>query len=152
MYKPSLHFERTPEQRRNPFLSWEREDEAFFASGACHILAELFTQLHQHEGFKMIYLKPGKGYPGNHVYASDGTWAFDHNGWTKETELLAETEAAYREKYPGWNYKRIVIEPGIDALETFCKENNHRLPWQFAYLPWKRAYEYIGRFPASPPE
>jgi|GEM_PF-5547268 len=34
---------RTPEERRNTFKSWERDDRAFFASGACHILADLFV-------------------------------------------------------------------------------------------------------------
>jgi hypothetical protein len=145
-------FDRTPEERRDPFLSWQRDDQAFFAAGACHILAELFTQLHQHEGFKMIYIKPGKGHAGNHMYASDGTWAFDHNGWTKENVLLTETETAYKMKYPGWNYARVVIEPGIDSLEKFCKANNHRLPWQFAHLPWERACNYIKRFPDAPPK
>lgn len=146
MYQPSLIFERTPEERSDPFKSWARSDQAFFASGACHILADLFVQLHQREGFRMIYLRPPQGFPGNHVYASNGVWAFDHNGWTKESELLRVTELAYKQKYPGWKYTRLTIEPGSDALEKFCKANNHRLPWQFAYLPWERAYGYIKRF------
>ena len=151
MYKPSLLFDRTSEERRDPFLSWEREDQAFFAAGACHILTDMFIQLHQNENFAMIYIKPGKGHTGNHVYASNGNWAFDHNGWTREEELLAATEKAYKERYSGWNYERIVIKPTIDALETFCKANNHRLPWQFAHLPWERAYHYIKQFPDTPP-
>jgi hypothetical protein len=98
----------------------------------------------------MIYIKPIEGHTGNHVYASDGEWAFDHNGWMKEKDLLAATEKAYAKRYPGWSYTRYVIEPTIDSLETFCKANNHRLPWQYAYLPWERAYNYINRFPSSP--
>lgn len=152
MYKPSLLFDRTPEQRRDKFASWARDDQAFFAAGACHILADLFVELHAHEGFTLIYLKPAEGFPGNHVYASDGVWAFDHNGWTKEDELLRVTEAAYAAKYPGWSYSRQVIKPTIDSLENFCKANFHRLPWQFAYLPWERAYKYIKQFPEQPPK
>lgn len=151
MYQPSFLFDRTPEEKRDMFKSWARDDQAFFASGACHILAELFVQLHQNEGFMMIHLKPHKGFPGNHVYASNGEWAFDHNGWTQESKLLAVTVKAYQEQYPGWGYERRVIEPAIDSLERFCKENYHRLPWQYAYLPWERAYEYIARFDAAPP-
>jgi len=152
MYKPSLLFDRTPEQRRDKFASWARDDQAFFAGGACHILADLFVEMHAHEGFKMIYIKPDAGFTGNHVYASDGVWAFDHNGWTKEDELLRATQEAYVTRYPGWKYSRLVIEPAIDALENFCKVNFHRLPWQYAYLPWERAYNYIKRFPERPPE
>jgi hypothetical protein len=151
MYKSSLLFERTPEQKSDMFKSWERDDQAFFATGACHILAGLFVQLHNSEDFRLIYIKPKEGFSGNHVYASNGSWAFDHNGWTKEEELLEATERTYKEKYPGWSYTRIAIEPSPNALEIFCKHNNHRLPWQFAYLPWERAYNYIKRFPSSPP-
>jgi hypothetical protein len=150
-YKPSFLFDRTTEEKRDMFKSWARDDQAFFASGACHILADLFVQLHMHEGYKMVFIKPAKGFAGNHVYASNGVWAFDHNGWTQEKDLIAATEKAYKTKYPGWSYERIVIEPGITALEDFCKANNHRLPWQFAHLPWERAYEYIARFDAKPP-
>ncbi|MBE1611454.1 hypothetical protein [Actinopolymorpha pittospori] len=32
-------YRRTPAQRADQRLAWERPDEAFFASGACHILA-----------------------------------------------------------------------------------------------------------------
>jgi hypothetical protein len=151
MYKPSLLFDRTPEEKRDMFASWARSDQAFFAAGACHILAGLFVQLHRHQGFKMVYIKPASRFAGNHVYASDGSWAFDHNGWTKESELLAITERTYRQKYPGWSYTKLSIEPTTDALENFCKNNNHRLPWQFAHLPWERAYEYIRQFPETPP-
>ena len=152
MYKPSLLFDRTPEQRRDNFKSWNRPDQAFFAAGACHILAEMFTLQHQHEGFKMIFIKPGAGFPGNHVYAANDTWAFDHNGWTKEHDLLAATTAAYTKRYPGWTYTRHVIEPSLTALEDFCKANNHLLPWQYAYLPWERAYTYIQQFSEAPPD
>ncbi len=32
MYMPSYLFDRTPEQKRDMFLSWERDDQSFFAS------------------------------------------------------------------------------------------------------------------------
>jgi hypothetical protein len=151
MYKPSFLFDRTAEEKRDIFKSWARADQPFFAAGACHILAELFIQLHHSEGFKMIYIKPYEGFPGNHVYASNGEWAFDYNGWTKENSLLKATEKAYKDKYPGWGYERHVIEPAIDSLERFCKENYHCLPWQYAHLPWERAYTYIAKFDTTPP-
>lgn len=152
MYQPAYLFDRTPEEKRDMFKSWARTDQAFFASGACHILAELFVQLHQHEGFMFVQLKPTSGFPGNHVIASDGTWAFDHNGWTKEVELLGTIEKAYAERYSGWNYQKNIIKQTNASLEEFCTANNHRKPWQYAYLPWERAYDYIAQFPEKPPE
>ncbi len=151
-YKPSFAFDRTPEERRDKFKFWDRPDRAFFAAGACHILADLFAELHMHEGYRMIYIEPAEGFDeGTHVFASNGIWAFDHNGWTKEKELLAATEAAYIKKYPGWTYTKYLIELGLTSLEDFCRANNHRLPWQYAQLPWKRAYQYIQQFPDTPP-
>lgn len=152
MYKPSLLFDRTPEQKRDIFKLWARDDQAFFAAGACHILAELFMQLHREAGYEIVRLKPAAGFPGNHIYVSNGVWAFDHNGWTKEQELLVITEQAYQERYPGWRYERIVIERSPTWLEDFCKAHKHWLPWQFAYLPWERAYKYIKQFEESPPK
>lgn len=152
MYKPSYLFDRTEEEKRDIFKAWARDDQAFFASGACHILAEVFVQLHKHEGFKMIHIKPTAGHKGNHVYASNGEWAFDHDGWTREEELLKTTEKAFKNRYPDWSYQRIAIEQTSTSLEKFCIANNHRLPWQYACLPWERAYAYILNFESKPPD
>ena len=153
MYEPSLLYHRTPEERADRFLSWQRPDRNFFASGACHILAYLFIEIHSGEKkYQLIYIKPAEGYPGNHVYVSDGTWAFDFNGWTLEEELLRVTEEEYSKAYPGWKYERRILAYDLYTLEDFCKENYHRMPYQYAYLPWERAYNYIKQFPSSPPE
>ncbi|HLZ14942.1 MAG TPA: hypothetical protein VKQ34_03020, partial [Candidatus Saccharimonadales bacterium] len=86
-YEPGLRYMRTDAEYRDPFLAWKRSDKAFFASGACHILAHMFLSLHFDEGFKLIYIRPKGKHPGNHLYASNDTWAFDFNGWTREAEL-----------------------------------------------------------------
>lgn len=142
-----IDFKRTPEERKDRFLSWKRPDISFFASGACHILAYLFIELHPNEGYKLIQIKPKEGFSGTHLYVSNGIWAFDFNGWTPEKFLLAETKKAYSHVYPGWDFDRIVIN---DSLEDFCKNNFHRMPYQFAHLPWERAYNYINKFPSTP--
>jgi hypothetical protein len=146
-YQPGIIYERTSAERADPFLSWAREDKAFFAAGACHILADLFIQLHMGESFETVYIRPQNSTHGHHVYATNGTWAFDFNGWTKEAELLDAYAKAYVSKFPGWKYDRIVIK---DGLEVFCRDNYHRLPWQFPYLPWERAYKYIKQFGSIP--
>ena len=70
---------RTPEESRDVFLSCQREDMVFFADGACHILVHMFLSLKQNEDFDLIYTKPVNKQPGNHMYVSGGTWAFDFN-------------------------------------------------------------------------
>ncbi len=142
-----IDYKRTEEEKRDPFLSWKRTDISFFASGACHILAYLFIELHPKEDYKLIYIKPAEGFSGSHLYVSNGIFAFDFNGWTPEKVLLEETQIAYERIYPGWNFERKII---TDSIEDFCQNNFHRLPYQFANLPWERAYNYINRFPSSP--
>lgn len=146
-YVPTLSYTRTDAERRDPFLSWKRSDEHFFASGACHILAFLFVQLHQHENFRAVLLRPKEGAPGTHVFATDGTWAFDFNGWTSEAELLRATRLSYETAYPGWDFDVVTIS---DSIEEFARQHNHRTPQNFAFLPWERAYTFIGRFDSSP--
>ena len=147
MYISSSNFQRTSDEKSDLFLSWNRPDKNFFAAGACHILAYLFIQLHPNEGYKINFIKPNENFPGNHLYVSDGTWAFDFNGWTLEKELLEETMKSYFLNYPEWNYEKIEI---THSLDDFCKKHNHRMPYEFAYLPWERAYNYIKSFPSSP--
>ena len=150
MYEPSIKYHRTPEERANQFLSWARSDKAFFSNGACHILAFTFKYLHPERNIKLIHIRPKNNAKGNHVYVLDGEWAFDFNGWTKERELLEVTEAAHKLVHsPDWSYDRVIIE---DDLETWCKNNNHRPPAYFAYLPWERTYKYIEQFNAVPPK
>ena|SRR3989344_5729550 len=149
MYEPALNYRRTPEEKINQILSWKRSDKAFFAAGACHILAFTFTYLHPTRNLKLVFIKPKGGFNGNHMYVLDNKWAFDFNGWTTEKELLKTTENAYRKVYATWDYDRIIIN---DDLETFCKNNNHRSPAHFAYLPWERTYNYIKQFNKEPPK
>jgi hypothetical protein len=110
MPEPALKYMRTPEESRDVLLSWLREDMVFFAAGACHILAHMFLSLHPNEGFDLIYTKPVNKQPGNHMYVSGGTWAFDFNRWSLEKDLLKVNETLAKDRYPNWNYERIVIE------------------------------------------
>jgi hypothetical protein len=142
MYEPSILFRRTQEERNDLVLSWNRPDKNFFAAGACHILASMFVQLHHMHGYKMMYLRGLEPHNTNHVYATNGVWAFDHCGYTLESELLETTKLIYRQHYYDWEY----ITEVIFDLEEFCRQYNHRLPWQYLRLPWERAYQYIQMF------
>lgn len=153
MYKPGITYTRSDAEKRDIFLAWNRPDEAFFAAGACHILAHLFASMHRHEGFEIIHISPkGKDASGHHMYAGNGEWAFDFNGWTREEELLREYAKAYQAKYPGWEYEKIVVPMDWQGFGEYLLKTHHRPPEYFPYLPWERAYEFIGRFPAKPPE
>lgn len=128
MYQPGIIYTRTPEENQDIFKAWARPDEAFFAAGACHILGHLFFWMHRHEGFKLVHIKPTKGTIGHHMFASDGEWAFDFNGWTREEELLKSYVAAYQKEHPGWSYEKITYEHGL-----FDKPEDH-MPQSFSRI------------------
>ncbi len=149
MYEAGLRYTRTHAERADALLAWERDDRAFFASGACHILAHQFLSLHLGEGYELVYIKPHGTTTGSHMYAGNGAWAFDFNGWTRETELLDVHAAAYRNVDPDWDYDRIVLTEG---LPEFLKHTNElRPPEYFPELPWRRAHAYIRQFEPQPP-
>jgi hypothetical protein len=74
---------------------------------------------------------------------SDGTRAFDHDGWTDEGELLALTRVAHWQRDPQSRIARLTL--GGD-IERFCAEHNSRLPSEYAFDPWPRAHAYLARF------
>ncbi|MFE3447085.1 hypothetical protein ACFXNW_28970 [Nocardia sp. NPDC059180] len=72
------------------------------------------------------------------MYVTDGTWAFDHCGWTYEAEVLDAHKAA--EPDAGYRQQRIDMD-----LDEFCARHWHRTRAEFAYDPWRRAHNYIAR-------
>ncbi|WP_327146818.1 hypothetical protein [Nocardia sp. NBC_01327] len=138
MYVPCAVFRRTPLERADERLAWDRDDQYFFAAGACHVLAYAFLSCHN--GFGAMGLWPtGAENPG-HVYASNGVWAFDHSGWTPEPELLLTSRAA--EPRPDYQARPIDL-----ALDELCARYWMRGRREFAHDPWQRAHDYISRFP-----
>jgi hypothetical protein len=134
-YLPSSMFRRTPAERADQMLSWQRSDQAFFASGACHILAWAFVETHPDYRLYGVLRTGEENF--EHVIADNGLWAFDYCGWTLRSELLQAYEDA-------------TLVPIETDLETFCAAHNHRLPEQYAFVPWQRARDYIGRYEPGP--
>ncbi|HWJ97993.1 MAG TPA: hypothetical protein VNQ33_07520 [Acidimicrobiales bacterium] len=149
-YVPALRFPRSAEERADPALAWRRSDEAFFASGACHILAFTFRDQHPDRDLAIRFIDPADGFVGTHLYVVDGGWALDFNGWTPEAELLAVTGAAWADAYSGWSYELRDIPAAVD-LEAFCADGLRRAPRFYAHDPRPRARAYLARFPDRPP-
>ncbi|NDL57508.1 hypothetical protein [Phytoactinopolyspora mesophila] len=141
MYTPAATFRRTPAERADQQLAWDRSDQAFFAAGACHILAWAFAA--NRPTFQIVALrKVGEKHP-SHVIATNGIWAFDHDGWTLESELMAMT-AGFEPSTP---WERFVV---TEDLTTFCQNHDHRPPHLYAEDPRPRAVAYIATFPPTP--
>jgi len=141
--RPPLSYKRTDAERADQNESWRRSAKAFFAAGACHILAWTFLETYPSAGFYPVGLRRiGQAHTG-HCYASDGTWAFDHCGWTLEAELLGVTRSASGRLDPEIRIERLVL--GTD-LESFCIEHHCQNPSQFAFDPRPRAPRYLTGF------
>lgn len=139
---------RTHAERQDQYLAWARADEAFFAAGACHILAFRFLCHHAGDRHHAVLLHPTGDLPGSHVYVSDGVWAFDFNGWTLESLLLATSTAECNRRWPAWGFEPIEVREDLDA---FCERWSHRPPADFPFDVTKRADRYLERFPPVPP-
>lgn len=147
-YPTTVPYLRSPAERADPKLAWKRSDRAFFAAGACHILAFRFAQTNPERALTLVHLHPRRGFPGDHVWVRDGDWAFDFAGWTPEITLVERTTDAYTKLFPGWEFDLQVI---ADDLDAWCAATNHRGPTQFPELPWDRADRYLAELPVVPP-
>ena len=148
---PAIQYMRTDAERRNQRISWARSDRAFFASGACHVLAFRLVHRHPDGQFRVVLIRPHEERPGSHAYATDGVWAFDFNGWTLESTLLTESADECRRRWPSWDFDRIEVEVDHD-LDHFCRRWGHRPPTDFAFDVVKRADRFIDFFAREPPE
>jgi len=124
--------------------SWHRPDRAFFASGACHILAHAFLQRCSETKYHALYILPQPGFRGSHVIVSNGKSIFDYHGRTNRDFFLNHYFAKMRRFFPGWQAELLPIESSL-VEEKFCRRFNHRMPHQFFKDPLPRAYSFLNR-------
>jgi hypothetical protein len=134
-------FRRTPLERADQRISWERHDQAFFAAGACHVLAWTCRESYPSQPIRLTALNVVGTRRVFHVYAAWNEWAFDHCGWSLEAQLMTVNE-----DFEGQPLGQVPI--GTD-LAAFCEEHRHRMPEQYWRNPLRRAHEYVARY--SPP-
>jgi hypothetical protein len=139
LMQPAGVFRRTPLERSDQRVSWERPDQAFFAAGACHILAWVCRDTYPDRPIDLVaLLLDGDRYP-FHVYARWDGWAFDASGWHPES-LLLQVNADFEGR---------AVEPveiAVDLAE-FCAGHLHRMPHEFWADPIPRASGYLRRYP-----
>ena len=131
-------FRRTPIERSDQRVAWERSDQAFFAAGACHILAWACRDSYRNRPIGIAAMRlPGERYV-FHVYATWDGWAFDHSGWNSEAHLLLVNS-----EFEGRPLDRVEI---TSDLAEFCERHHSRMPNQYWRDPLPRAREYVGRY------
>jgi hypothetical protein len=134
-------FRRTPIERADQRVAWERGDQAFFAAGACHILAFTCRDVYQDREIGLVAMTmDGDEHP-FHVYATWQEWALDASGWNPEHEVLT-VNAAFENR----RIERAGITTG---LAEFCAAHRHRMPGQYWRDPLPRARAHLELF--APP-
>ncbi|MEU7779192.1 hypothetical protein [Micromonospora parva] len=131
-------FRRTPIERSDQRVAWDRADQASFAAGACHILAWVCRDSYSDRPTEIA----GAPLLGQrqvfHTYAAWDGWAFDHSGWNPEPQLLAVNT-----DFEGQPLTRLKITEG---LADFCQKHHYRMPNQYWRDPRPHARDYIGHY------
>ncbi len=145
--EPAAWYRRTAAERADPVLSWARSDRAFFAAGACHILAWACVERHPGRELAPVGLRRVGEADVFHVFATDGAaLAYDFAGWSSHAELVAVNRRAVAAQRPGTVVEEIAL---AHELSAFCAVHGHRLPEQFAGDVWARARAYIDDLPVD---
>lgn len=131
-------YRRTQAERDDQRLSWIRSDRAFFASGACHILAWACRDAHPDREVGIAAMRFVGEARAFHAYATWGSWSFDHSGWNAESDLLAVNS-----EYEGRQVERFEVR---SRLADFCGDQWHRMPKDYWEDPSARARAYVRRF------
>lgn len=138
-------------KKRDPAQRWALPDRAFFACGACHILAWAFLDRYSQAGFHAIWLKPDTGFTGNHIVVTDGVRVFDYHGYARRDRFLTHSFGKARRWWPGWHATLIPLPP--DVLISEAKSRTYdglwlREPGQFLRDALPRARAFLDHFPA----
>ena len=130
-------FRRTELERSDQRVAWERTDQAFFAAGACHVLAWACRDAYPDRSIAIEAVRQAGEQQVFHTFAAWNGWTFDHSGWNPEPQLLAVNT-----DFEGRPLERVGITVG---LADFCEQHHHRMPHQYLHDPMQRAGEYVSR-------
>lgn len=131
-------YRRTQAERDDQQRSWQRPDRAFFAAGACHILAWTCRELYPDEPIGIAAVRAADEQQVFHTFATWNDWAFDHSGWHPAKDVVSVNQ-----DFVGYPLVRVEITAD---LAEFCREHHHRMPHQYYADPWLRALDYVRRF------
>jgi hypothetical protein len=144
---------RTIGAKKDPIKRWALPDRVFFACGACHILAYVFLGTYPESGFTPVWIRPAKGFTGNHIVVVRGQLAFDYHGYSNWLELFAHMKRKANRWWPGWDADCVALP--AEALVSEAKSRTYDGLWlmeprQFLFDALPRAEKYLARFPAPP--
>jgi len=132
---------------------WSLPDRVFFASGACHILAYAFLETYPASGFVPLWIKPARGFTGNHIVVVRDDVAFDYHGYSSWRRLIGHTRAKAHRWWPGWSAELMPLPKAVLISEAKSREIDGlwlREPKQYLHDAMPRAKQFLARFPHPP--
>lgn len=133
-----------PGIKRDPVRRWHQPDRIFFGHGACHILAGVYLDTAPINGFRAERIVPSGDVPGNHVFVTDGTVAFDHRGYSLRDALLSHHWKIWDIQHPGWQGEVLTVD--FPLLDTEALNRRKMLgPDQYLHDPIPRAARFLSR-------
>jgi hypothetical protein len=131
-----------PGIKADPHRRWSLPDRVFFGHGACHILAGVFLDQPPLPGFYSERVVPTEGFPGNHVYVTNGVVAFDYHGYSRRERLLEHHKRVWSSQYDGW--LGAIERVDFELLSTTdLNARKMRGPDQYLHDPIPRARRFI---------
>ena len=128
--------------KKDPVRRWMLPDRIFFGHGACHILAGTYLLHPPVAGFYAERIVPADGFPGAHVYVTDGTVAFDYHGYSLRARLLAHHKKGWSRHRADWTCEMVAVT--FDLLDTLELNLRKMLgPDQYLHDPIPRAQTFI---------
>ena len=144
MYRLGISIAKRDLERR-----WALPNRAFFACGACHVLAYAFLQRYGSSDMKALWLKPEPGFIGNHIFIATDTWVFDYHGYSDRERFLAHTFRRARFFWPGWCATLVELPRDVLVSEAASRRYDGlwlREPSQFFHDAMPRARAFVERF------
>ena len=144
---------RTKGGKRDLVKNWTLPEKVFFACGACHILAYAFLKSYPEGKFAPIWIRPVRGYTGNHIVVVRGNLAFDYHGYSDWQVLVAHLKWRAGLRWPGWDAELIELPEHVLISNSESRRYDGlslREPTQFLFNALPRAEKFLKRFPAPP--
>ncbi|MGE8131892.1 hypothetical protein ACQKQD_33725 [Methylobacterium sp. NPDC080182] len=113
-------------------------------------MAYAFIEKYNAYSCKSFWIKPKKGFTGNHIIVVGDGWIFDYHGYSNPEKYMNHTWKKAGMWWSGWDASLVEIRPAalISEAESLTYEGLHlREPTQFLHNAMPRAQAYLERFP-----
>ena len=139
------------EKKRDPVRRWHLPDRAFFAAGACHILAFAFLERYPDHGYRPVWIRPAPGHTGNHIVVARGDDVFDYHGHCRLSRLLDHMRRKANRWWPGWSCDLLELPQEVLVSEAKSRRIPGlwlREPTQYLHDALPRAHAFLTQFSA----